>query len=72
MSFGTAVCGRFYEDDDPRELDPQHAAKIARVLARLDIATRPEQLDLPGFGCTDGLRRISLQSRRPISSNRLI
>jgi proteic killer suppression protein len=30
-------------------LNPQHADKIARVLARLDVVTRPEQLDLPGF-----------------------
>jgi proteic killer suppression protein len=28
---------------------PQHADKIARMLARLDQATRPEQLDVPGF-----------------------
>jgi proteic killer suppression protein len=40
---------RLYEDDDRREVNPQHADKIARVLARLDAATRPEQLDLPGF-----------------------
>jgi proteic killer suppression protein len=40
---------RLYEDDDRRELNPQHVDKIARVLARLDVATRPEQLDLPGF-----------------------
>jgi proteic killer suppression protein len=30
-------------------LNPQHADKIARVLARRDVATRPEQFDLPGF-----------------------
>jgi proteic killer suppression protein len=40
---------RLYEDDNRRELNPQHADKIARMLARLDVATRPEQLDLPGF-----------------------
>jgi toxin HigB-1 len=40
---------RLYEDDDRREVNPQHADKIARILARLDVATRPEQLDLPGF-----------------------
>jgi len=37
------------QDDDPREVNPQHLDKIARMLARLDVATRPEQLDLPGF-----------------------
>ena len=38
-----------YEDDDRREVNPQHADKITRMLARLDVATRPEQMDLPGF-----------------------
>ena len=44
-------CGlkRLYENDDPRELNSEHADKIARMLARLDEATRPEQLGLPGF-----------------------
>ena len=40
---------RLYEHDDRRELNPDHADKIARILARLDMATGPEQLDLPGF-----------------------
>jgi toxin HigB-1 len=40
---------RLYEDDDRRELNPQHAEKIARILARLDEAKAPEDLDLPGF-----------------------
>ena len=39
---------RLYEHDDRRELNPDHADKIARILARLDEAMRPEQLDLPG------------------------
>ena len=40
---------RLYESGDRRELSAQHADKIARILARLDEATRPPQLDLPGF-----------------------
>lgn len=40
---------RLYEGDDRREVNPEHVDKIARVLARLDAATRPDQLDLPGF-----------------------
>jgi toxin HigB-1 len=40
---------RLYEKDDRREVTPQNADKIARMLARLDEATRPQQLDLPGF-----------------------
>jgi toxin HigB-1 len=43
---------RLHENDDGREVNPQHADKIARMLARLDVATRPEQLDIPAFGCT--------------------
>ena len=40
---------RLYDDDDPRELNPEHADKIARILARLDEASRPEELNLPSF-----------------------
>lgn len=40
---------RLYEDDNRRELNPQHVEKIARILARLDEASAPHQLDLPGF-----------------------
>ena len=35
--------------NDRRELNPQHADKIARMLARLDQAAEPRQLDLPGW-----------------------
>jgi toxin HigB-1 len=40
---------RLYEDDDRREVSPQHADRIARMLARLDQATEPRHLDLPGW-----------------------
>ena len=40
---------RLCEDDDRREVNPEHADKIIRMLARPDEATRPEHLDLPGF-----------------------
>ena len=40
---------RLYEKDDRREVSPRQVDKIARMLARLDEATRPQQLDLPGF-----------------------
>jgi len=40
---------RLYEDDARRSVSAEHVEKTARVLARLDVATRPEQLDLPGF-----------------------
>ena len=41
-----------YDKDDRRGVSAEHVEKTARVLARLDVVTRPEQLSLPGFGST--------------------
>ena len=38
-----------YDKDDWRGVSAEHADKTARVLAWLDVLTRPEQLRLPGF-----------------------
>ena len=43
-----------YDKDDHRGVSAEHVEKTARVLARLDVVTRPEQLSLPGLG----LRRL--------------
>jgi len=40
---------RLYETGDRRGLDPQQVAKLERVLARLDQAEAPKDMDLPGF-----------------------
>ena len=40
---------RLYEDDDHRSVIASHAEKLHDVLARLDAATDPQDLDLPGF-----------------------
>jgi proteic killer suppression protein len=40
---------RFYEDGAVKGLPADHIEKIGRILARLDVATTPEQLDLPGW-----------------------
>jgi proteic killer suppression protein len=40
---------RLYEDDDRRGLNPEHVAKIARVLAQLKRTTQPGDMDIPGF-----------------------
>jgi len=40
---------RLYENDDRRGVNLELVEKTARVLARLDVVTRPEQLKLPGF-----------------------
>jgi len=41
---------RLYENDDRRGVNAELVEKTARVLAWLDVATRPEQLKLPDFG----------------------
>jgi proteic killer suppression protein len=48
-SFRHAGLKRFYERGDRRRLLAEHVPKIARVLAQLDIATDPNDMDLPGF-----------------------
>ena len=40
---------RFYEDDDRRGVNAEHAEKIGVILARLDRAARPDDMDLPGL-----------------------
>ena len=40
---------RLYEDDDPRGVAQEHAAKLRDILARLDAATAASDMDLPGF-----------------------
>jgi len=41
---------RFFQAGDHRGIDAKHAARIRRVLDRLDAAVRPEDMDLPGLG----------------------
>jgi proteic killer suppression protein len=38
-----------YEKGDRRRVPPAYVAKIERILARLDEATGPNSMDLPGF-----------------------
>ncbi len=40
---------RFYESDDPRGLNPQHAGKVALILGVLDVAKTIEEIDAPSF-----------------------
>ena len=40
---------RLYLDDDARSLNADHVEKLGRILARLDIAKVPQELDLPGY-----------------------
>ncbi|MCY4282511.1 MAG: type II toxin-antitoxin system RelE/ParE family toxin [Gammaproteobacteria bacterium] len=38
-----------YDKGDWRRINPDHAARIERILARLDEAVKPADMDLPGF-----------------------
>jgi proteic killer suppression protein len=40
---------RPYEDDDQRGVNAEHVPKIMRILARLDDAIRPEDMDIVGY-----------------------
>ena len=40
---------RFFYTGDCRRINPQHAAKIARLLDRLDSAVNPQDMNLPGY-----------------------
>ena len=49
QSFRHKGLARLYEDDDARCLLAEHVTKLRDILTRLDAATRPEDMDLPGF-----------------------
>jgi proteic killer suppression protein len=38
-----------YEKGDRRRISAEYADKVERILARLDEATKPSHMDLPGF-----------------------
>ena len=40
---------RLFEDDDRRGLNAQHVERIRRVLAYLERAVEPRDMDLPGW-----------------------
>jgi len=40
---------RFFHDGKKGGIDPSHAAKLARILDRLDASASPHDMDLPGF-----------------------
>ena len=41
---------RLFEKGDGRRISPKLINKVERVLARLDEATKPEDMNVPGFG----------------------
>jgi len=48
-SFRNRALRRYFEAGDPSGLSVPNVARVGRILRALDAATRPEQLNLPGF-----------------------
>lgn len=40
-----------YEGKTEKRVSPQHAVKLRDILAILDRSRKPEDMNLPGFGC---------------------
>jgi proteic killer suppression protein len=57
-----------YADDDARELNQAQVEKIKRILARLDAAAQPGDMNLPGYrlhplkGDREGLWSVTVQA----------
>lgn len=41
---------RFFADSDSRGINAKQGARIERILDRLDAATKPEDMNVPGYG----------------------
>ena len=48
-SFRSKILQRFFETGNARGLSVQDDKRVARLLRTLEAATRPEDLNLPGF-----------------------
>lgn len=40
---------KLYEKDSAAKVNPDYADKLRRILARLDAASEPQDMDLPGY-----------------------
>lgn len=49
VSFRSRALQRYWESSDRRGLNPQHVAKIDRILAALHRASVVEDMALPGY-----------------------
>ena len=49
LSFRHRGLARLYERGDRRRIPPGYVDKVERILARLDVAAQPGDLDLPGY-----------------------
>lgn len=49
QSFKHKGLKRLFENDDGSKIQPEHVRRLKRILASLDVADSPEQLDAPGW-----------------------
>lgn len=49
VSFRHKGLETFYRSGSTRGIQADHAAKLKRMLAALDVATSPDELQLPGY-----------------------
>ncbi|MBL7175385.1 MAG: type II toxin-antitoxin system RelE/ParE family toxin [Desulfobacteraceae bacterium] len=49
QSFKHKGLEKFFHKDDRSRINPKHAAKLARILDRLDASVRPQDMNLPGY-----------------------
>ena len=47
--FPTPGLQRLYERGERRHIPPEVVDKVERVLSRLDVATEPQDMNLPGY-----------------------
>jgi proteic killer suppression protein len=48
-SFKHKALRRFFEAGEVGGINPDHAARLARILDRLEASTGPKDMDLPGY-----------------------
>ena len=49
LHFRNSGLERLYEQDDESRIPPELAGKVRRVIDRLDAATQPSDMNLPGL-----------------------
>jgi proteic killer suppression protein len=48
-SFKSKALEKLFFDDDRRKIQPNHIAKLLRILDRLDASLNPQDMNLPGY-----------------------